>query len=508
MTEMGSQSAVEDELERILRASGIESSPVDPSSMEFLRQLVVQKKKKKKKKIPTTERRTQLKESPAGQQEGEERNGKPAAAYASNTAADNASHNNSDSNSNNNNNTTSSGALSNSDATMIVEQLKMQTNLILSLQDKIQVLTAKVDDMELRASEDTTTSTTTATRTREQQDASGRVRIIRRDAHPIPPPRDAEAPRRANGIFGNRPVAAAAAVPAAAGPQELQPNVFAWFFETTRLFWVLSRDYVRPIDGALLFKLVFMTTVVMARVSKNSNKNSSKNNKDPKILLVSALLMLGFLFHTRYIQYVYQFLWKQNVPGRVWKGEVNITIPPPDQDDHQDNWNNNNNNNNNNNERENNQPRGPNPVPPRFRRPNQRAQGEAQPAAARRWWQQNDLLVGGVAPIENEHGDAPAAVNPAVAMVQGMYYLVGSFVFSIFPMWNPQGHRQRRPLREERLDADAAADVGGGGGGDNNHNANNGNNDDDPRMIPQVQAPRDAMEAADDSDDDSEGEQN
>lgn len=170
--------------------------------------------------------------------------------------------------------------------------------------------------------------------------------------------------------------------------------------------------------------------------------------------------MMGFLFHTRYIQYVYQFLWKQNVPGRVWKGEQNITIPPPEEDDRRDDWNNNNNNNE--------PPRHRNPVPPRLRREQQ--EENERPV---HWWHQNDLLVGGVAPIQ----DAPA-VNPVIAVVQGIYYLVGSFVFSIFPMWNPQGHQQRRPLRQERLDRDE---------------------------IPQVQAPRDALEAADD--DDGEGEQ-
>mmetsp|Transcript_38649 Transcript_38649/g.93434 ORF Transcript_38649/g.93434 Transcript_38649/m.93434 type:complete len:488 (+) Transcript_38649:94-1557(+) len=487
MTEMGSQ-ALEEELQRILRVSGIESSPMDPSSMEFLRQLVQDqkqnKKKSKKKKSPSTaDSRTSLDSSSVGQQEGVERNAKPAAA-ASNT---------------------SSAALSNSDAAMILEQLKMQTNMILSLQDKIQVLTTKVNEMEGRgggsasSSHDTTTTMEQEARRQlqqQQEDArAGRVRIIRREVQYIPPPgQAAEAAPRQNGFFFGNRGAAPAAVAAAGPPQQLQPNIFAWFFQTTRLFWVLSRGYVRPIDGALLFKLIFMTTVVMARVTKNTSKsNKNKNNKDPKILMVSAVLMMGFLFHTRYIQYLYQFLWKQNVPGRVWKGEQNITIPPPDE--HDDNHNNDPNNQGQNQQPNNNNNN--NPVPPRLRgRPNNN-NGEAEPV--HRWWQQNDLLVGGVAPINDGQGGDPVVVNPIVAVFHGIYYLVGSFVFSIFPMWNPQGHQQRRPLREERLD-DAAAAAAAAAAGDNDNN-NNDNN----QGIPQVRAPRDAMEAADD-DSDSEGE--
>jgi len=493
MTEMGSQ-ALEEELQRILRVSGIESSPMDPSSMEFLRQLVQDqkqnKKKSKKKKSPSTaDSRTSLDSSSVGQQEGVERNAKPAAA-ASNT---------------------SSAALSNSDAAMILEQLKMQTNMILSLQDKIQVLTGKVNEMERSASSSHDAATTTtmeqeARRQLQQQEEdarAGRVRIIRREVQYIPPPgQAAEAAPRQNGFFFGNRGAAPAAVAAAGPPQQLQPNIFAWFFQTTRLFWVLSRGYVRPIDGALLFKLIFMTTVVMARVTKNTSKsNKNKNNKDPKILMVSAVLMMGFLFHTRYIQYLYQFLWKQNVPGRVWKGEQNITIPPPDE--HDDNHNNDPNNQGQNQQPNNNNNN--NPVPPRLRgRPNNN-NGEAEPV--HRWWQQNDLLVGGVAPINDGQGGDPVVVNPIVAVFHGIYYLVGSFVFSIFPMWNPQGHQQRRPLREERLDGAAAGGAGGAAaaaaaGGDNNDNNDNDNNN---QGIPQVRAPRDAMEAADD-DSDSEGE--
>mmetsp|Transcript_38646 Transcript_38646/g.93422 ORF Transcript_38646/g.93422 Transcript_38646/m.93422 type:complete len:486 (+) Transcript_38646:94-1551(+) len=485
MTEMGSQ-ALEEELQRILRVSGIESSPMDPSSMEFLRQLVQDqkqnKKKSKKKKSPSTaDSRTSLDSSSVGQQEGVERNAKPAAA-ASNT---------------------SSAALSNSDAAMILEQLKMQTNMILSLQDKIQVLTGKVNEMERSASSSHDAATTTtmeqeARRQLQQQEEdarAGRVRIIRREVQYIPPPgQAAEAAPRQNGFFFGNRGAAPAAVAAAGPPQQLQPNIFAWFFQTTRLFWVLSRGYVRPIDGALLFKLIFMTTVVMARVTKNTSKsNKNKNNKDPKILMVSAVLMMGFLFHTRYIQYVYQFLWKQNVPGRVWKGEQNITIPPPDEQD--DNHNNDANNNQGQNQQLNNNNN--NPVPPRLRgRPN----NNEEPEPVHRWWQQNDLLVGGVAPIDfGQNGGDGQNVNPIVAVFHGIYYLVGSFVFSIFPMWNPQGHQQRRPLREERLD-DAAAAAAAAAAGDNDNN-NNDNN----QGIPQVRAPRDAMEAADD-DSDSEGE--
>ncbi|KAL3936014.1 MAG: hypothetical protein SGBAC_008585 [Bacillariaceae sp.] len=519
--DMGSQT-MEEELQRILKASGIESSPIDPSSMQCLKQLLMvqdQKKKqqekkqlkqnkktKKKTKIPSfSPSKAKASRDPFGGQQ--EPNAKPAAAAAAAAFSSSAS-------------PTSSGALSNTDAAMIMEQLKMQTNLILSLQDKIQVLTRKVNEMDGIGTEPLLMDQQQHQQQQQQQqqqqgDArAGRVRIIRREVqYNIPPPGQAAAAAAArNGIFANQ-----AAPAAVAGPQDFQPNVLAWFCETTRLFWSLSRDYVRPIDGALLFKLIFMTTVVMARITKKSKRNSSSKNssnsnssKDPKILMVSALLMMGFLFHTRYIQYVYQFFWKQNVPGRVWKGEQNITIPPPEHENENNGGWNQNENNNNNNARGNDPPRQPNPVPPRLRRRDNgggggRGGNEAAPPGLR-WWQQNDLLLGGVAPHDaadpnnnnNNNNAPPAPVNPIVAVFHGIYYLVGSFVFSIFPMWNPQGHQQRRPLRQERLDDN--------GNNNNNNNDNGGNNNNNNHenegRIPQVQAPRDAMQAADDDSDD------
>jgi hypothetical protein len=74
--------------------------------------------------------------------------------------------------------------------------------------------------------------------------------------------------------------------------------------------------------------------------------------------------------------------------------------------------------------------------------------------------------------------------NPIIAAVQDVFYLLGSFVFSIFPMWRPEGPQEpRQPLIPIAPPVD-----------------NNANDNAHPD-IPVVAPPRDAMEAADDDDD-------
>ena len=142
---------VEEELQRILTASGIESSPIDPSSMDFLRQLVQDRKQTK----------ASTKYSPSDEQK--QRNGKES--NSTSAAAPAASLPSSSSGTNQDfGNTQQTTSLSNSDAAMILEQLKMQTNLILSLQDKIQVLTNKVNHLEGTGAASTHTRSTESER--------------------------------------------------------------------------------------------------------------------------------------------------------------------------------------------------------------------------------------------------------------------------------------------------------------------------------------------------------
>ena len=65
-----------------------------------------------------------------------------------------------------------------------------------------------------------------------------------------------------------------------------------------------------------MFKLLFMVFVMTARVSRNPSEA-------PGYRLYAAVLLviMGFLYHTRYFQFMYHFIWKGNIPVRVWSGK-------------------------------------------------------------------------------------------------------------------------------------------------------------------------------------------
>jgi hypothetical protein len=432
-------SVVDEELERILRIAGIDSCPIDPSSMKCLRQLVEEKGRLLLDEPSTfppqvvPQRKVLAERSDSDLTEPS-------------LAADD-------------------GGVSNSnESSAILQHLKMQTNLILRLQRQIQVLSDKVDRLE--GSENTSSS-------KEKITVTSRIRYI---------------PQSTSTTAANETTSSSsrnsAATEADEAPLEDQPparpearSFFGCLVEIGRLFWVQSGGYVRPLDGALIFKLVFMVMVVTARVSRSS---SSSNNSDGKIRMVTVLLFVGFLYHTRYLQYVYQFFWKENVPARVWNGDEDIAIPPPAADDEP--------NNNNNDAQQHQQQRQPlerNPVPPRLRQQQQRDQAEDQD----NWWR-NGFLAGGIAPAADPNDpNNQENANAVVGLFKDMFYLVGSFVFSIFPMWTPEGQRARQPLRQVQLDEQERD-------GQPEGNANHANDQD----IPEIRPPRDAMEAADDDD--------
>jgi hypothetical protein len=208
-----------------------------------------------------------------------------------------------------------------------------------------------------------------------------------------------------------------------------------------RLFWVMSGNHVRPIDGAMLFKIMFMLLVVTARMNKQPGN---------KIRFYASIgfMVVGFLWHNRYLQYIYQFFWKDNVPVRIWNG-----LPAE----------------------------GP-PQPPH---PHGHNHNHGQPAP---------LAAPGAPPVPNNNinnndwrntflggGIRGRAENPLIALVQDIAYLFGSFLFSIFPMWRPEGPPPPPPQEQEQepLLHDQQQRDGMGG-------------------IPQVRPPRDAMEAEED----------
>eukprot|EP00980_Cylindrotheca_fusiformis_P011877 scaffold2828_cov126-Cylindrotheca_fusiformis.AAC.3 len=442
MTSLSSD-VVEEELDRILRTAGIDSCPIDPSSMQSLRQLVVERIQGPSKYPPQAA--SPCKETP-------ERT------IANVTQASDSSP------------TDASGVVGNVEASAILKQLKMQTDLILGLQRQVEALSNKVERLE---------GNSDATHSTEKVTITSRIRYIPQSNGDAAP-----APRNPAAQSDNHD--ADVEHPPLHQPRRRQVRTFfGCLSEVIRLFWVKSRDYVRPLDGALLFKLFFMVMVVTARISRSSNENA-----DGKIRMVTMLLLIGFMYHTRYLQYIYHFFWKENVPARVWDGDEDIVIPPPAADDGPHN-NDDAQQQQQQQQQQQRQPMGRNPVPPRAR------ENQGQPDNRNNWWR-NGFLAGGIAPAADPNDlNHPENANVVISLARDMLYLVGSFVMSIFPMWNPEGQHVGQPVEQQQLDGqvqDANAEGNGNAAGNAQGNGNAAGN---AQGIPEVQPPGDAMEAAD-----------
>lgn len=227
-----------------------------------------------------------------------------------------------------------------------------------------------------------------------------------------------------------------------------------------RLFWVLRRRHVQELDGGLIFKILFMMAILTARVSSSSKKHGDAEWHNKFAILV-LLVVTGFLMQTGYLQYVYLFFVKENYPERIFNGEdVEDIIRNPN------GQNNPNQNNNNNNPA---RPGGP-PVPRGQMPPNhQPPQGDV---AGGGW---RNTFLGGIIPEADQGGVAGALKDVAL--------LFGSFLMSIFPMWAPEGPPQRAPPPGAQQQVPPPDGLAAGPGA--------------------VRPPRDVLQPADDSDDEN-----
>jgi hypothetical protein len=450
-----STSFEEDEIERIVRAAGIDSAPMDPSSMDALRQLVREQQQQQQ----------QQQQHMCTSTDNNDRKPPPVVIPDTNVSSTAC--------------TINKGFMdrSPSDLTQpdsqprnsIMEQLEFQTSLLLEMQRKMDALTAKVERLEgqgpaTTSSTSTHASTHTHTSTSTSTSTASNTRYDR-EAAPLTARRDEGLRIR----LGQRQPPGVAVLPPPPNPpaQEAGWAVFRPFrqyynhhhwgasrvVQIMSLFWSQSRGVVRPLDGALLFKIMFMLLVVTARMSRSPAASSAS----PTRLTITILLMVGgFLWHVRYLQFVYQFVVTDNVPRRVWNGQYHGNAD-------------NNNANNNNAE-----PAAPAvPVPP-----NVAARQNPDEGGVGDW--RNTFLGGGIQ-RRDPH-------NPIVAVLLDVLYLLGSFVFSIFPMWRPEAPPPPTPpvVVEEAQPQPHPAPPRNQG----------------LAAIPPVRPPRDAMEAASDSDDD------
>ena len=396
----------------------------------------------------------------------------------------------------------------------IMDQLEFQTSLLVDMQRRLEDLNTKVERLENRQDGGASIATNTRSYTygynntdnASTANQTNQQTPVAVTAAPVETPRGGQQrqPRQGEPVVGEQPQEPQP-------PQEffllsllLNPFRSVWaiisnskVFEILKLYWKLSDEYgVRPLDGGILFKLLFVMLVFSARLSRvkdryhNQNKyNSNGNNKsdgsgwnanDVRFYVSILVMTLGFLYHTKYLQYTIQFVYTDNIPWRVLNGEHVEHLGPPQPPTEQPPDINHNerhaqqNNNEGGNEAAGRRGIGGIAAPGN----NNNNQNGAVENNNNGW--RDTFIGGGIQPAQEEQ-------NPIVAGIQDAMYLFGSFFFSIFPMWHPE-----QPAQPGVDGGDGDNSGGNGNGGDENDNNDNG--------LPQVQPPRDAMEPADDED--------
>jgi len=247
----------------------------------------------------------------------------------------------------------------------------------------------------------------------------------------------------------------------------------------------LRRRYgVLPLDGGLIIKALFMVAILGTRMLSSSKRFDSGSEYDAqlKVAALGMMVLLGFFVHTGYLKYSYIFFIKENIATRIWRGEsiedilTTTTAGAPGAAGGGGagaaaaNHNNNDNNNN-----QLGLPRGNVPPGQPQRHPNNNNQQQQQHG-----WR--NTFLGGIIPQANQGG--------IVGAFQDIALLFGSFLLSIFPMWQPEGPPpapqqvqlppQQQNQNQQNLPPDAVGGLGAGPG--------------------EVRPPRNVMQAEEDSD--------
>jgi hypothetical protein len=347
----------------------------------------------------------------------------------------------------------------------VLELLHTQTQLLISMQQRIDELTTKVDQLTTAAPSTTTASmrfrpttpapatTTRTTSTTKQVTATA-----------APAPAVGVQPNNNN----NDPVA--------------QPmTVTARLVHMMVLFSGLRRRHnVQELDGGLIFKILFMMAILTARMSGHaSNKKEGGNHHHHawqfKFAILVVIVLLGFLMQTGYLNYCYLFFVKERYPQRIWNGTMSV-------EEIQNLTRDNNNINNNHNNAQ--QPQ----QQARQQQAQQQQQQQQEPQQQQQGWR--NTFLGGLIP----EVDPEQPGGRVLGLLQDVALLLGSFVMSIFPMWHPEG-----PRRQNIIVAEAAAQQ------QHPHHHNPGEQQQqqqDGMIMPgAVRPPPDVLQAAEDDDD-------
>jgi hypothetical protein len=283
--------------------------------------------------------------------------------------------------------------------------------------------------------------------------------------------------------------------------------------KVVRLFLELRRRQVPDADLGGFLRVLAMVGILAARLSARQQQQEARRQLGEaatlseraahlwrlhRVPLLVTLGVWGYMVHSGYARFLYNFLVEEDYAGRIWNGED----IDPDQ------------------------------VVARARerdrlrqllqnRPAAAGPGGAappgEPAAAGGPRPQADggapavgqYVLGGQIP-RHEEGDDDGGARGArrrgqrrpapVRLLVEIGLLLSSFVLSIFPTWTPVAAPRDRADDDPDEDGgdDAASQGEGAGGHDSDNDGDGRDDDDDPDWLPRVRPPRDPAEYEED----------
>jgi hypothetical protein len=388
-------------VDRVLKEAGLDASPMDPASMEALKEFILEMPKE-------NDPFTAVENRKAPPLSRVEQNALQRRVSDLTQGADMYAYNNNFRDHDSNASTAgSTGAGASPTEQKILNQLHQQTELIWQLHQRIETLTTTVEQLAANGGGGTgsTGSAARETRANATQDPP-RVRrrevvlprvvpgVVRPnnnngDNVGVPPP--PENPPARGGI----PVFSRVYQSLAAIPEAVRNSRMA---KIAKVYMALREREAPNFDLLLIFKVLVMVTVFMTRMSSH-RKNTDSFMWMYRTYLIGSFIVVGFLLKTGYLKFMHAFIVKENYPGRIWNGEdIDIGNLPP---------------------------------LGIVRRPV--AVPNAAPNAGPLDFLRRTLLAGRIPRMDPAR---PGAV--VLNAIQDLFCLVGSFFLSIFPMWAPE----------------------------------------------------------------------
>ena len=323
---------VQDKVEKVLARAGLQASPIDPLSLQALQDFLADK---------------EIENSPPSEQR-----------YTTYTSP--------------NPSTTTNSSRDD----RLMEQLQLQTSLILDLQRKIDNLSGRVKELE-----------------------SGTPASSGSGSNVLQPPQSNETSHYAADNLPPRmapPVAAEDNVAEGAAAAQQQARVVppeSRFVRFVRIYVELRRQQVPNFEWGVLFKVAIMMAILFSRMG------ADWNNMSLKFHALGMVLIGGFLLQSGFAQFLYKFVVEENYVYRILVLNEDVTLPA---------------------------------VAPPMARPGRGGAGAA--AADDGWFDWRETFLGG-----RIHQGEAAAEDPLLwRFFKEIFLLIMSFVLSIFPMWHPE----------------------------------------------------------------------